>query len=198
MSKTEPVPFAALVLAAGLSRRSGARNKLLATVDGRPMVRAVAETVLAAGFRPVLAVTGHEREKVRAALDGLDVGFAQNPDYAEGMASSIRHGVAALGDDVAGVLIALGDMPWVTAGTLVALAQAFDVGAGLDICRPVHAGKPGNPVLFGRRHFAVLMALSGDAGAKGVIKANPDAVVDVPVDDAGVQRDLDVVGPEAD
>jgi molybdenum cofactor cytidylyltransferase len=198
MSQDGPDNFAALVLAAGLSRRSGTTNKLLATVDGRPMVRAVAETVLEAGFRPVLAVTGHEREKVRAALGGLDVGFAHNPDYAEGMASSIRHGVAALDDDVAGVLIALGDMPWVAAETLVALAGAFDAASRLDICRPVHAGKPGNPVLFGRRHFAALMALTGDVGAKGVIAANPDSVVDVPVDDTGVQRDLDVVGPEAD
>ena len=198
MSQDGPDNFAALVLAAGLSRRSGTTNKLLATVDGRPMVRAVAETVLEAGFRPVLAVTGHEREKVRAALGGLDVGFAHNPDYAEGMASSIRHGVAALDDDVAGVLIALGDMPWVAAETLVALAGAFDAASRLDICRPAHAGKPGNPVLFGRRHFAALMALTGDVGAKGVIAANPDSVVDVPVDDTGVQRDLDVVGPEAD
>ena len=198
MSQNEPADFAAVVLAAGLSRRSGATNKLLATVDGQPMVRAVTETVIAAGFRPVLAVTGHEQQKIRAALAGLDVGFAHNPDYAEGMASSIRHGVAALDDDVAGVLIALGDMPWVAAGTLEALARAFDSGSGRDICRPVHAGKPGNPVLFGRRHFAALMALAGDVGAKGVIAANPDAVVDVPVDDAGVQRDLDVVGPEAD
>jgi len=198
MNQAEPTSFAALVLAAGLSRRSGARNKLLARVDGRPMVRRVAETVLEAGFRPVLAVTGHERGKIEAALDGLPVDFVHNPDYAEGMASSIRHGIAALDDDVAGVLVALGDMPWVAAGTLEAMAAAFDAASGHDICRPVHAGKPGNPVLFGRRHFVALGALAGDVGAKGVIAANPDAVVDVPVDDAGVQRDLDVVGPETD
>jgi molybdenum cofactor cytidylyltransferase len=181
-----PVP--ALVLAAGLSRRAGPVNKLLIDVDGRPMVAVVAERVLAAGYAPVLVVTGFEAARVEAALSGLDVVFVRNPDFEDGMASSIRHGVGALAKEAAGVLIALGDMPWVAVATLAALRA--DVAADA-IRRPVMDGRPGNPVLFGRRFFAELAALDGDRGAKSVIRAHTEAVRDVTVNDPGIFRDLD-------
>lgn len=185
-SAAAPVP--ALVLAAGMSRRAGPVNKLLIDVNGRPMVAAVAERVLAAGFAPVHVVTGFEAARVEAALSDLDVVFVHNPDFEEGMASSIRHGVGALADDAAGVLIVLGDMPWVTVATLAALSA--DVAADA-IRRPVMDGRPGNPVLFGRRFFAELVALDGDRGAKLVIQTHADAVTDVAVADPGIFRDLD-------
>lgn len=187
--------MAALVLAAGLSRRAGAVNKLLVDIDGRPMVRVVAETALAAGFRPVLAVTGHEAAAVAAVLAGIDVGLVDNPDFGEGMAASIRHGIGALPDDVGGVLVCLGDMPWVRESTLVALRQGFSSAMGPAIRRPVCHGRPGNPVLFGRDFLAELARLTGDRGGKAVIEAHPDQVFDVAVDDPGIFHDLDRPGP---
>jgi molybdenum cofactor cytidylyltransferase len=185
-SDAAPVP--ALVLAAGLSRRAGPVNKLLVDIDGRPMVAVVAERVRAAGYAPVLAVTGFEAARVEAALSGLHVGFVRNPDFEEGMASSIRHGIGALAADAAGVLICLGDMPWVAVATLAALRA--EVSADV-IRRPVMDSRPGNPVLFGRRFFPELAALDGDRGAKSVIQAHIDAVTDVSVNDPGIFRDLD-------
>lgn len=185
-SAIAPVP--ALVLAAGLSRRAGPVNKLLIDVDGRPMVATVAERVLAAGYAPVHVVTGFEAVRVEAALSDLDVVFVRNPDFEDGMAASIRHGVGALADDAAGVLIALGDMPWVTVATLAALRAEISNDA---IRRPVMDGRPGNPVLFGRRFFPELAALDGDRGAKSVIQTHTEAVTDVAVNDPGIFRDLD-------
>ena len=86
--------IAAVVLAAGRSTRMGAENKLLADIGGKPMVRRVVEAALASRARPVLVVTGHQADGVRAALAGLEVAFVDNPDYAVGLSSSLKAGIA--------------------------------------------------------------------------------------------------------
>ena len=185
--------IAGLILAAGLSRRAGLANKLLIDTDGQPMIARVAARTKAAGLAPVLVVTGHEHKRVAKAVAGLGVQCVQNPDYEEGMAASIRHGVAALDDNIGGVLICLGDMPWVEVATLVSLIEAYDPKNNREICRPLYQGKSGNPVLFARIHFDALGAIKGDRGGKPVIEANPDVLNEIDVDDAGVLRDLDRV-----
>jgi len=182
---------AAVVLAGGLSRRAGPVNKLLADIDGRPMVARVVETAVAAGLSPVVVVTGFEAESVADILADLPVTCVANPDFEEGMAASIRHGIAALPEHVAGAAICLGDMPWVRAETLALLAARLSPADGRTICRPVFEGHPGNPVVFARRHFPELTALAGDRGGKAVVQANSDSVFECPVDDPGVLRDLD-------
>ena len=185
--------IAGLILAAGLSRRAGPANKLLIDTDGQPMIARVAARTKAAGLAPVLVVTGHEHKRVAKAVAGLGVQCIQNPDYEEGMAASIRHGVAALDDSIDGVLICLGDMPWVEVATLVSLIDTFDPKNNREICRPLYQGKSGNPVLFARIHFDALGAIKGDRGGRPVIEANPDVLSEIDVDDAGVLRDLDRV-----
>ena len=187
--------IAGLILAAGLSRRAGPANKLLIDTDGQPMIARVATRTKAAGLAPVLVVTGHEHKRVTKAVTGLGVQCIQNPDYKEGMSASIRHGVAAFDDSIGGVLICLGDMPWVEVATLVSLIEAFDPKNNREICRPIYQGNPGNPVLFARIHFNALGAIKGDRGGRPVIEANPDVLSEVDVDDAGVLRDLDRVPP---
>ena len=185
--------IAGLILAAGLSRRAGPANKLLIDTDGQPMIARVASRTKAAGLAPVIVVTGHEHKRVKKAVAGLGVQCIQNPDYKEGMAESIRHGVAAFDDSIGGVLICLGDMPWVEVATLVSLIEAFDPKNSREICRPIYQGNPGNPVLFARIHFDALGAIKGDRGGRPVIEANPDVLSEIDVDDAGVLRDLDRV-----
>ncbi len=182
-----------ILLAAGLSRRSGKTNKLLAPIDGKPMVLAAVDAAMASDCGPVVVVTGHEAERVKEALAGRDVVFVHNEDYAEGMASSIRCGVRALADQVEGILIGLGDMPHIQSETCAALINAFDPDQGRDICVPVCDGRPGNPVLFGRRLFSSLEHLKGDTGGKAVIRDNPACLIKVPVDDPGIHIDHDVV-----
>jgi len=179
---------AAVVLAAGSSRRMGGGiNKLTTLIDGEPMVRRVVRTVLSARSSRVVVVLGHEADLVRAALDGLEAEIAENPDHASGMASSLRVGLGRVSDHVS-VLAALGDMPWVRVDTLNRLIAGAGPGR---IVVPVHDGRRGNPVLWDRVFFPQLLTLTGDAGARGLIAARPDAVTAVPVDDLGVLRDVD-------
>ncbi len=174
--------FAAVILAAGRSSRMGEGiNKLLAEVGGRPVIRRVAEAALASRARPVLVVTGHERVRVEAALAGLDVIFVHNPDHATGMASSLRAGIAAAPETVAGALVVLGDMPLLAPGLLDRLMDAHAPAAGRLIAAPVEGGQRGHPVLWSRRFFGELSALEGDVGARAILAANAELVAEVPV-----------------
>jgi len=183
--------IAALVLAAGQSRRAGHRNKLLAEVDGTPLVRRVADAVLASRARPVTVVTGYDRLAVEAALADAAVATVCNPDYASGMASSLRAGVKALPPDIDGVVVVLADMPDVRGAVIDRLINAFAPAAGAEICVPTWHGKRGNPVLFARRFLPEMLEIEGDIGAKPILSAHADAVRAVEMPDDSVLRDLD-------
>lgn len=188
-------PVGAIILAAGQSRRMGPVNKLLIEVDGRPILAHVARAVRDAGLPPPVVVTGCEADRVRDALKGEPVRFVHNPDFAEGLSTSIRAGIDAVPETWAGALVCLGDMPEVTAETLKVLTAAFEPGLKASICVPVHSGRRGNPVLWGRKHFARLKALSGDAGAKHLLAELQDQVRQVDIPSPGVLLDVDT--PEA-
>jgi molybdenum cofactor cytidylyltransferase len=173
----------------------GPRNKLLLEIDGVPMVRRVAGTAIRAGLDPVLVVVGHGASDVRRALEGLPVSFAENEHPEAGLSSSLRTGLAALPLDVAGVIVLLGDMPWVEARDVTALLEAFDPTASREICVPVHDGRQGNPVLWSSRFFVEMAALEGDAGARALFERHAASVFEVPVAGAGILRDVDT--PEA-
>jgi molybdenum cofactor cytidylyltransferase len=187
--------IAAVVLAAGRSSRMGTANKLLADVDGVPMVRRAVDAALASTARPVIVVTGNEQGRVQAALRGCKVTFIHNPAFAEGMSTSLRAGLAALPDPIAGVLICLGDMPLVTPAVLDRLIAAFNPDEGRAICVPTWNGKRGNPVLWDRRFFAEMADLAGDVGAKHLIGEHAELVAEVPMPDDAVVTDIDT--PEA-
>jgi CTP:molybdopterin cytidylyltransferase MocA/xanthine/CO dehydrogenase XdhC/CoxF family maturation factor len=186
-----PRRFAAVVLAAGLSRRMGDANKLLAPIAGTPMVTHVVRAAEAAGLREVVVVTGHDEAAIRAALGGSAARFVHNPDFAAGMSTSLRAGVRALGPHVDGALVLLGDMPWVTPAHLAALTGSFAPEEGASICVPLHEGQRGNPVLWGSRYFAELASLSGDVGARALLDTHAREVRFVAVPDPGVLRDVD-------
>jgi molybdenum cofactor cytidylyltransferase len=184
---------AGIVLAAGRSSRARPRNKLLHAIGGKAMVRRVAETALAAGLAPVIVVTGFAADKIRAALTGLDVAFVHNDDFAAGMGGSIGVGVGALPTSAEACIILLADMPDVKPSTVAALVGAFDAAAGKDICVPAAGGRRGNPVLFGRAHFAALRAIAGDRGGKEIVAAHAANVAEVAVEDVGVLADYDTL-----
>jgi molybdenum cofactor cytidylyltransferase len=189
--------IAALLLAAGQSRRMGAVNKLLVEIDGVPMVRLVAETLRRSQAAPLVAVVGHEAERVRAALAGLDgVTIIENPDYAVGLSTSLRRGLGALPADVDGAVVCLGDMPRVAPRTIDRLIAAFNPAEGRAICVPTRNGKRGNPVLWARRFFPEMQEIAGDVGARHLIGAYPETVAEVEMaEDDGVLLDIDT--PEA-
>jgi molybdenum cofactor cytidylyltransferase len=182
---------AALLLAAGQSRRMGTLNKLLIGIDGKPMVRHVAEAVAASQAAPVVVVTGHEQERVAAALAGLAVRFVHNPDYAQGLSTSVKRGLAAVPAEVDGAVVCLGDMPLVSAAAIDRLIGAFNPVEGRAICVPTRRGKRGNPVLLARQLFPELAAVSGDIGARDLVTAHPELVAEVEMESDGVLTDID-------
>ena len=187
--------IAALVLAAGRSSRMGGSNKLLADIGGRPLVRIAVEQALASRARPVVVVTGHQREKVEAVLSGLPVQFVHNKDFADGLGTSLRAGVAALPPQVDGAIVCLGDMPQVDAAMINRLVGALDPDKGALIVVPTIDGKRGNPVVWSRRFFPDLMGVEGDVGARYLIGRYSEAVAEVPLNGPAALIDIDT--PEA-
>jgi molybdenum cofactor cytidylyltransferase len=183
--------IAGIILAAGRSSRMGAMNKLLIPIDGKPMVRRAAEAVLAAQLSPVLVVTGHQREQVEESLKGLPVTFLNNKDFATGMSTSLRVGLDAVPAECDAALVALGDMPLITAAEIGQIVNAFNPVEGRAIVVPTRRGKRGNPVLWARRFFGEMTAAGGDVGARHLFDANPEAVVEVEMAGDGVLTDID-------
>lgn len=181
--------FAAIVLAAGMSSRMGS-NKLLADLEGRPLIARTVEQVKASGVDAVIVVTGHQAGAVRAALS--DVKMVHNPEFTSGLASSLRAGI----QDAAGfnaAFICLGDMPLIRPEDLQRMIAAFKDEH--SIVAPTKDGALGNPVLWGRAHFAELARLSGDRGARSLLEDNRDKIVTVEVADESIMLDADT--PEA-
>lgn len=183
----------AVVLAAGLSSRMGS-HKMLADFRGLPLVRATVNAISQSSVDEVIVVTGHASGKVEAVLQGLNVRCVENADYASGLASSLRAGVMAAGEADA-VVVCLGDMPLVKAQTIDRLISAYNPTEHRSIVAPVHMGQFGNPVLWGREHFARLISLAGDKGARSLIADLKSEAVEIAVDDPGVLADADT--PEA-
>jgi molybdenum cofactor cytidylyltransferase len=183
--------IAAIVLAAGRSTRMGGANKLVAEIGGKPLVRIAAEQALASRARPVIVVTGHQRERVEAALAGLPVKLVHNPDFAEGLGTSVRAGIAAVPASADGAVVCLGDMPQVDAELINRLIAALAPDQGALAVIPTLNGKRGNPVLWSRRFFPDLMALEGDVGARNLIGRYGEAVIEVPVTGKAALTDVD-------
>jgi molybdenum cofactor cytidylyltransferase len=190
--------IAAVILAGGKSSRAGGVNKLLASLNGKPLVAHVADAMLATTARPVVVVTGHQQDAVRAALGARNVHFVHNPNYADGLSTSLRAGlgkVSEIAPDADGALVALGDMPRVKAKQIDKLISAFAPHEGRSICVPTFAGKRGNPVLWSKYFFGRLTAVAGDTGGRHLIGEHADAVCDVAMDDDAIFIDVDT--PEA-
>jgi molybdenum cofactor cytidylyltransferase len=192
---------AAILLAAGTSSRFKAAggadvSKLVALLAGKPLVRHAAEAARASRARPIVVVTGYERGAVEAALDGMELRFAHNPVYAQGLASSLRTGVAALPPSVAGALVLLGDMPAVTPDLLDRLIAAFAARPSALAVAPVERGRRGNPVLVSRALFPAIATLGGDEGARRLLNAAAPGDI-IEVDAPGACAVLDVDTPRS-
>jgi molybdenum cofactor cytidylyltransferase len=195
-SPAEAVPdrdLVGVVLAAGTSSRFGGRNKLTEPVDGTPMGRRVAETLLAAHLDGVAVVVGHGAAAVRATVADLAVAVLENDAYADGQSTSVRRGVAwarERGADAA--VFALGDMPDVDPGSVDALVATYAL-TGRSALAAAYDGDRGNPVLFDAAHFDALAELDGDRGGRAVLLDAADAAL-VETGDPGVRRDVDEPG----
>jgi molybdenum cofactor cytidylyltransferase len=189
---------AAIILAAGRSTRMGGPNKLLADLAGKKLVRIATEQALASKASEIIVVTGHQADLVEQALQGLQGGqgrpkvkFVRNPDFAGGLASSVKAGISAVSAEADSAVICLGDMPLIDSGLIDRLIENFAPDRGNLIVVPVADGRRGNPVLWSRRFFRELMALDGDIGARHLIARHAEAVAEVPVEGNGAFLDID-------
>jgi molybdenum cofactor cytidylyltransferase len=193
-SAAHPHRVDGILLAAGQARRAGGINKLLARIDNEPVVRIAARNALESGLASLTVVAGHMSTEIEAALDGLPVTIVHNPDYVEGMAGSIRAGIAALPATADAALILLADMPEVTAEAIDRLIAAYAPEAGVLVVGAAHDGKRGNPVLWDKSHFEALARLEGDSGARHLLDQHPD---DLTLVETGPGARLDLDTPEA-
>jgi molybdenum cofactor cytidylyltransferase len=180
---------AGIILAAGAATRMG-RPKQLLDWGGQPLVAVAAEQALAAGLAPLLVVVGAAADDVTAALGGLPVQSVPCAEYASGQSASLRAGIAALGAEVAAVVVLLADQPFVTAAIVEALVTEWRA-SGAAIVAPVYRGVRGNPVLFDRAVWGELLAVTGDKGAREVIAADAGRVRTVAFDDDRPLADID-------
>ena len=177
-----------IVLAAGSSSRMEGANKLLLPWQKQCVLQVVVERICEVGLGEVIVVTGHQRVEVEEKLSRYPVRLVHNPDFAEGMAASIRVGVeAAVGDQ--GYLFALGDMPQIAGTTMLKVAEALKSSETIAV--PVRDGRRGHPVAIGSAHRAALLALTGDRGARPVLAKNAANLIEVPVEDEGIFVDVD-------
>jgi len=190
---------AIVLLAAGRSTRMGGPNKMLADANGQPLVVHAVKAALTSQAVEVVVVLGNMADQVKAAIAAAEptgrLRFVVNPDFAQGLSTSVRTGIAALGKDIDAAIVQLGDMPGVTAGLLDRLMAAFSPVEGRSICVPTVAGKRGNPVLWARRFFAEMSKVEGDTGARHLIGEHADLVCEVEMTGEAAITDIDT--PEA-
>jgi molybdenum cofactor cytidylyltransferase len=188
--------IAAIILAAGRSTRFAGdqlgTTKLVAELNGKPLVRHVAEAALASKARPVIVVTGHARDHVQEALAGVPLQFVHNKDFATGLASSLRTGIAAVPNEAAGAIVLLGDMPLVTADLINRFVQRLQENSDADAIVPITEGRRGNPVLLARALFPALAKLTADEGARRLLQEPGIHVIEIAVSgEAAAAVDID-------
>lgn len=190
MHEKRRIPTSGIVLAAGMSTRFGHGNKLLATVDGIPIVRRTVLAYVGAALESVVVVVGYDRFAVRDALAGIDVHVIFNERFRDGQSTSLRCGLDALSAECLGAVIGVGDQPYLTATVVRELVDRFTRSDG-PMVAPLYGQHRGNPVVFHRSLFPELREVSGDVGGRPVLQAHRGDVEWVQFEDARLGADVD-------
>lgn len=194
MAPQRQLQVQAVVLAAGRSSRMHGSNKLLALLGGERLIRRTVSRALASRVSGVIVVSGHQGELVEEALQGLDLEHVRNHDFAGGLSTSLRAGIAAVSATADGAIVILGDMPGIAGTDIDRLVEVFRTSGGGSVVRAVYKGRRGNPVILPRALFDAVAGLEGDTGARHLIETADIGVIDV---DIGPGATLDIDTPEA-
>lgn len=178
-----------IVLAAGESKRMG-RTKQLLSFGTSTILEHVVDNLLRSKVGEVVVVLGHESGRIKARFEGAPIKLALNPDYQQGMSTSITCGIMAISPESRACLIALGDQPLIRSEVVDRLISAYEEG-GKGIIVPVYGDMAGHPVIFDMKYREALLSLTGDTGGKTVISAHPEDVRQVEVETASVIYDID-------
>ncbi|WP_408960425.1 NTP transferase domain-containing protein [Natrinema sp. 74] len=192
LEQTDPLEatIVGVVLAGGTSSRFGPANKLLAELDGEPLIRHATRTLVDAALSGVVVVLGYEAAAVRTALSRVDVQTVRNPEYEEGLSTSVATAIRAVGTPETDAVVFLpGDMPTVDSDTVDRLSDAYQAELGTALAAAFD-GHRGNPVLFDRDHFDALLDVTGDVGGLPVLAESDESAL-IETGDPGVLADID-------
>jgi len=179
----------AVLLAAGSGSRFGG-GKLLAPYLGRPLVESSLTNLAEAPVEETVVIVGDDAERLRPICEPYGVRIVENPDWQRGQSTSVQAGLEALGPEVRAAVVLLADQPLVGPGAVKRLVAAFERGAKVAVA--TYGGRRRNPVLFSRTVWPLLeVGLSGDEGARTVLRRHPDLVTEVPCDGVGDPADVD-------
>jgi molybdenum cofactor cytidylyltransferase len=188
--------ISAVVLAAGASRRMG-RPKPLVKLRGRTILQHVVANLRASQVDEIVVVLGYRAEEILPTLEGEGCRVVVNPDYDQGMSSSLRQGLGAVHHQAQAVLIILGDQPYISSGIIDLLLGEYDQGRH-EIVVPTCGGQRGHPVIFSRKYWPELLSLEGDVGGREILHRHGSEVWPVEVGDPGILRDIDRPGDGRD
>ncbi len=181
-----------IVLAAGSSRRMGVVNKLLMNVDGEAMVKRSVQPIAEAKLESTVIVTGFENEKIKSCLSEYELRLVFNDCFREGMGTSLAVGVESISAiEPDGILVSLGDLPYLQKESVLAVMERFCSQGGEKITVPVYNGTQGHPIVFPFRYAEELKALKGDQGARDLIRREGESVTKLDLQDIGIMRDID-------
>lgn len=181
--------IAAIILAAGESRRMGT-NKMLLPVGGTTVIGHVVDQFQESDADRIIVVVGHEAERTAHALAGRKITVVENSNFAEGMLSSVRCGLNAVPCAYGGIIVGLGDQPSICTEIINRLIRAF-AECGKEIIVPVHEGKRGHPLLFSTRYRAEILTQYDEVGLRGLLQAHADDVFELAVAAPGILSDMD-------
>ena len=188
--------ISAVILAAGESRRMGKQNKLLLPVAGEALLVKLIKSVCDSDVGQVIVVIGHEAEKIRRKLNNFPLSFVYNPNFSEGMTTSIKSGVKEVSPDCDGYMICLADMPFINTSEINKLIHAYAQNRIKEkrlIVIPVYQGHRGNPVLFSTEFREDILEHKIEYGCKGVIMKNFESVKEIEMDDDSMLLDVDTL-----
>jgi molybdenum cofactor cytidylyltransferase len=183
--------ISAILLAAGESNRMG-QPKQLMPFDQITIVERTIDNLLNSAVSETIVVLGYKDEEIRKTIASKPIKIAINPDYQQGMSTSIIAGLKQVDKKARAVIIALGDQPFVNSQTITSLVEAF-IANNRGILIPVYQGRRGNPVIFAIKYKNELLNLKGDVGGREIIKRHPDDVLEVAVNCEGVLLDIDTM-----
>ena len=184
----------ALVLAAGTSSRAGDINKLLINLQGAPMISKIVDEINQTSANRIVVVTGHDSDAIKSSLFNFDIIFAHNPNYMDGISSSLKKGfeiIHGLESNCDGVMICLGDMPLVSHEQLQKIINCFSSLNNNTICIPTFGGKRGNPVLIGKNFFTLIDKIDGDIGMRSIINNYNNSIFEIKMDNKSILMDID-------
>jgi molybdenum cofactor cytidylyltransferase len=183
--------ISAIVLAAGESKRMGRPKQLLAW-QGKTLLRHVLESLMKSNADEIILVLGHEAEAIRKSLPPFQIKIVINPDYQQGMASSLRQGLLAIDPRSEAFLVLLADQPGIGPEIMNRMIRDFQqANPKRGIVRPVYRGLQGHPVLISVRYLQEAIQLQGDVGARQILMNHPEDILEMDVDQDVVLKDID-------